>query len=219
MKSADGRICVSIGNCTVQECLAALEGPEMAEIRMETVSGLTGETVRKVFSARKSLIAACRPGKLKDVERKGLLLSAVGAGAAYVDVEVDAPDEYKDAIVKAAKAAKCKVIVSYHDYQKTPVKEELAQIVEWCFESGADIAKIACKANSGRDSARLLGLLDSEKQVIAIGMGEMGKITRVAAPFLGSPFTFASLAGGKETAEGQIGKERMEKLKEEIRRA
>jgi 3-dehydroquinate dehydratase-1 len=34
-------------------------------------------------------------------------------------------------------------------------------------------------------------------------MGEKGKLTRLAAPLLGSVFTYASLGEGKETAEGQ----------------
>ena len=55
-----------------------------------------------------------------------------------------------------------------------------------------------------KDNARLLGLLDSNKNVVVIGMGELGKITRIIAPILGSKFTFASLSRGKETADGQM---------------
>lgn len=212
MARLDAKICVSIGNCTVEEFELQLRGQEMAEARLESISGLGESGVRRIFSSNKNLIATCRAGKLKDDERRKLLLAAVAAGAAYVDVEVDAPDDYKAEIVKAARARKCKVIVSFHDYQKTPVREELMQIVKWCFDSGADIAKIACKANSGRDAARLVGLMDSEKPVIAIGMGEQGRITRVAALLLGSPFTFASVSKGKETAEGQLDSETTRKL-------
>ena len=43
-------------------------------------------------------------------------------------------------------------------------------------------------------------------------MGNKGRITRVAAPLLGSPFTFASLSKGKETAEGQIEKDTLEQM-------
>jgi 3-dehydroquinate dehydratase-1 len=37
-------------------------------------------------------------------------------------------------------------------------------------------------------------------------MGKKGRITRITAPLLGSPFTFASHSKGKETAAGQIEK-------------
>jgi len=35
-------------------------------------------------------------------------------------------------------------------------------------------------------------------------MGRKGRLTRILAPLLGCPFTYASIDGGKETAEGQI---------------
>ena len=66
--------------------------------------------------------------------------------------------------------------------------------------------------HSSRDNARLLGLLDDSKKIVVIGMGDKGRITRIAAPLLGSPFTFASLSKGKETAPGQIDKEKLEAL-------
>jgi len=212
-------ICVSISNCSVQDCLAAVGKEKFAEVRLETISGLKQEDVREIFSRKAKLIATCRPGSIGKEGRKKLLLAAIGAGAAYVDVEVDAADDYKREIVPKARAKGCKVIVSFHDYDKTPLREELQQIVKWCFESGADIAKIACKANSEKDCARLLGLLDCEGKLIAIGMGDKGMITRVVAPLLGSPFTYASVSDGKETAKGQMTAEKTRKLMEEVRHA
>lgn len=43
-------------------------------------------------------------------------------------------------------------------------------------------------------------------------MGAKGRVTRVAAPLLGSPFTFASLSDEKKTAEGQIEKDKLEQI-------
>jgi len=209
-------ICVSIAGKNPQECIKALEGVEFAEIRMETISGIDEAGVRQIFSSKAKLIATCRPGKMDEAERKMLLLAAIASGAAYVDVEVDAADPYKQDMVAAAKKKGCQVIVSFHDYERTPPREELVQIVNWCFESGADVAKIACKANSKRDAARLLGLLDGERKVVAVGIGPEGRITRLVAPLLGSPFTYASEGKGKETAEGQMAKGEMEKIIREM---
>lgn len=198
------RICISIGGRTAGECLKALKGQEFAEIRLDMLERATGQDVKRLFAGKLKLIATCRPGKLADGWRKELLLEAIDTGAAYVDVEVEAGDGYKKEIVAAAKAKGCAAIVSFHDHDKTPGEGELKQIVDWCFESGADIAKIACKVNTDGDNARLLGLLDDRREIIVVGMGTKGRITRIAAPLLGSPFTFASAAAGKETAEGQI---------------
>ena len=205
-------ICVSIANCTVGECVKALAGQEMAEIRMDSISGLKPEDVRGIFSRKTRLIATCRPGGMGEEGRKKLLLAAIGAGAAYVDIEVEAPDGYKKEIIAAARARKCQVIVSFHDYKKTPVREELEQTIGWCFESGADIAKIACMVNGGEDAARLLGLLDHRRRLVVIGMGEKGRITRVAAPLLGSEIAYASTGKGKESAPGQIEEKELERL-------
>lgn len=217
MKS-DGKICVSIGNCTLQECLKALEGLEFAEVRLDSVSGLGEGSVPEIFARKAKLIATCRPnGRMDDGERKKLLLAAIEAGAGFVDVEVDTDEDVRGEIVAAARKRDCGVIVSFHDFEKTPLRAELERIVEWCFDAGADIAKIACKVKNKRDAARLLGLLDSERKMVAIGMGEQGKIVRVAAPLLGSSFTFASREKGKETADGQMEARELKKIMEGLR--
>jgi 3-dehydroquinate dehydratase-1 len=43
-------------------------------------------------------------------------------------------------------------------------------------------------------------------------MGEKGRVTRILAPLLGSPFTYASYEAGKETAPGQIEDKRLEEM-------
>ncbi len=209
-------ICVSIADCTATECLKALAGCKAAEIRLETISKIDETAVKWIFGSKAKIVATCRPGKMPDEKRKKLLLAAIGAGAAYVDVEVDAPDEYKEEIVEAANAKGCEVIVSFHDHEKTPVREELEQTIDWCFNSGADIAKIACKVNSKADAARLLGLLDSERELIVVGMGNEGKIVRIVAPLLGSRIAYVSQGKGKETADGQMTTEELERKMKEI---
>ncbi len=205
-------ICVSIAEPTIERCIKALKRVKFAEIRIDKMNASV-EKIAHIFSLpNKQFIATCRPNEKNDNERKKLMLAAIDAGAAYVDIEVDANEEYKKELIKHAKKKNCKVIVSYHNYEKTPKAAELDQIVKWCFESGANIAKIACKSNSNADNVRLLALLNSDKKLIVIGMGKKGKITRIVAPLLGSQFTFASVSKRKETAEGQINVKALEKL-------
>ncbi|MDO8553774.1 MAG: type I 3-dehydroquinate dehydratase [Candidatus Micrarchaeota archaeon] len=211
-------ICVSIKENTTENVIRSLKGLELAEVRLDALKELKEGDMEKIFSQSMKLIATYRPDGKSDEFRKNILIKAIDSGAAYVDIEVESKDEYENEIVKKAKQKNCKVIVSYHNYEKTPPRGELEQIIQWCFESGADIAKIACKINSDRDNARLFGLLDSEKKIIIIGIGEKGKITRIVAPILGSQFTFSSLAVGKETADGQIEINTMKKAIAELRR-
>jgi 3-dehydroquinate dehydratase I len=207
-------ICVSLAEESAAACLGALKALDCAEIRIDRTR-LTLDDIRTLFSLPKVLIATCRPGPYVDKDRKRFLMEAIESGAAFVDVEVESEESYREEIIAKASACGSRVIVSFHDQVKTPERHVLERIVESCFRAGADIAKIACMVHSSRDNARLLGLLDDSRKIVVIGMGEKGKITRVVAPLLGSPFTFASLSKEKETAAGQIDKKTLE---EQLRR-
>jgi 3-dehydroquinate dehydratase-1 len=204
-------ICVSLAEESAAECLEALKGIDCAEIRIDKMR-LTLADIPALFSLSKTLIATCRPGLYLDKYRKDFLLKAIESGAAFVDIELESEITYREEITAKARSCGCGVIVSFHDHAKTPARHELEGIVDACFRAGADIAKIACMVHSSRDNARLLGLLDDSKKIVVIGMGDKGRITRIAASLLGSPFTFASLSKGKETAPGQIDKEKLEAL-------
>jgi 3-dehydroquinate dehydratase-1 len=196
-------ICVSIAESTVTKCLEVLEKFDFAEIRLDQISAEARE-MKRIFSLPKKLIATCRPGTKDDQMRKALLTAAVAAGAAFVDIEIDAEAGFREDIITAARESGCQVIISYHNYEKTPRRTELEHWIKFCFDDGADIAKIACLVHSPADNACLLGLLDEERPLIVTGMGEKGKVCRVIAPLLGSLFTYASPEAGKETAPGQI---------------
>jgi 3-dehydroquinate dehydratase type I len=195
-------ICVSIAEPNLEDCLAAVKGLELAEIRIDK-TGLSLLDIKQLFAGPVKLVATCRPGPRPEEERLAALLAAIAAGAAYVDIEVDAARDFREAVLAAAREKNCRVIVSYHNHTETPLRHYLLQIIEECFDLGADIAKIVCRVKNSQDCVRILSLYESRKNLIALGMGGLGAITRIAAPFLGAPLTYASLAPGKETAEGQ----------------
>jgi len=211
-------ICTSIAEPTIEKCLEALKGLNFAEIRLDKMLIETKE-VERIFSLPKKLIATCRPNAKADSEQKSLLIAAIEAGASFVDIEIDADDKYRAEIVQKAHASGCQVIISYHNYEKTPDRAELMHSVKSCFDSGADIAKIACQVHSQKDNSRLLGLLEYERRLIVTGMGNKGKICRIIAPLLGSPFTYASQETGKETAPGQLDTRTLEDLLQRIKNA
>ena len=62
-----------------------------------------------------------------------------------------------------------------------------------------------------------MGLYQEDTRMAVIGMGRLGLITRVAAPFMGAEFTFASPEQGRETAPGQIDREKLTELIYQIR--
>lgn len=197
-------ICVAIQEKDVNRCLEAIEKVEMAEIRID-LAGYDAAAVRKVFSGtKKPLLATCRPAPLNDEERMKLLKAAIESGASMVDIEIESDFYFTSEMVSFAKKHGCKVIVSYHNFEATPGQKELEAIVKDCYAKGADIAKIATMVRSPRDSARLLGLYASGTPLVALGMGELGKVTRVAASLLGAAFTFAAIDDASITAPGQV---------------
>lgn len=196
-------VCVAISEKNVRKCLELLDHVEMAEIRLDlTEFGL--DEIKTVFSHPTTTIATCRPDKMGKSEQLKRLTASIEAGANYVDIEIEADEDLRNLLISKAHKFNCKVIISYHNYDLTPGLRELAKVVDDCFKLGADIAKLATFSKSKADNARLLSLYNNEKPVVALGMGETGKITRIIAPLLGAEFTFAAMDEGLATAPGQI---------------
>lgn len=203
-------ICVSIGKVTYEEISAILSQSAMAEIRMDLLD-MNADQFRRIFSSHNNLIATCRPGIYKEEQRSELLQDALKSGAAYVDLEIETTEKWRKSVQNLAENLGRKTIISWHNYEQTPPVGELRSIVQSMFDSGADLAKIACHVNHEGDIAVLLGLYAEYKNLVAIGMGRMGIITRLAAPVLGAPFTFAS-SDTIKTADGQLSKFQMEEF-------
>jgi 3-dehydroquinate dehydratase-1 len=208
-------ICVSLAEKDPNVCLEILEKVEMAEIRID-LAELSDEDIMKIFSARKKLIATCRPGKYTLQERVHKLKLAIESGATFLDIEYEADDDFRNDMIEYAHVRQCDVILSYHNYEMTPELDELEKIMNKSFELGADIAKIATMIRVNRDNSKILSLYKAPGRLIAIGMGELGKISRIVAPFLGAEFTYASLTEDNATAPGQISYKKLNKYILEI---
>ncbi len=164
---------------------------------------LSDSDIKKVFESHPNLIATFRPDRVEEIERTRQLKLALTHGAAWIDIEFEASGEWKKEMADFAHKLGKKVIISSHNFEKTPSTKALALLIESMQAEGADLVKLACKANSETDCARLLGLYEMYNNILVVGMGSIGTITRIAATFLGAPFTFSAGIGGK-TAPGQL---------------
>jgi 3-dehydroquinate dehydratase-1 len=210
-------ICISIADVTIDEAVNIIANSELSEVRLDRLI-FCKDDIARLFSHKNSTIATYRPtAGLAESERKAWLIAAINAGAQYVDIEVESADDFKNEIIETAKSKNCKVIVSYHDYNKTPLINELEEIIKWCFDSKCQMAKICCHVNSYDECARLLSLYSYGYPIISIGMGPMGKITRIASLLLGAPFTYASIDDSKKTAPGQIDSKKLKEILEMIK--
>ncbi len=194
-------ICISLGNLEFKELLNHIRDYSLAEIRLDLLN-LSSEEISLLFSSHPYLVATCRIGKFTAEESRKILELAVRSGAAFVDVDFETNQADIEALNTLIQERAKTLIVSWHNFNETPALAELEGIVSSCFAMGARIVKIACMVNSPDDSSRLLSLYWKFKNIIAIGMGPQGLITRVAATSLGAPFTYAG-PGDLQTAPGQ----------------
>lgn len=193
---------------------------EMAEIRLDRCPALDDGDIEELFSGTDiPLIATCRIAEsagMHEAERK--LRIAIEAGARFVDIELEAPAPMGKRLRRTARDCGTSLIRSFHDFDGTPDKEVLEEIVSRCRMFGSDIIKIVTTATCAHDVERVLSLYDyvhpdgkaqEEGSLVAFCMGEEGRSSRLEALRLGAPFTYAALSEEERTAEGQWTTEEM----------
>lgn len=228
-------ICTTIQNKTIDEIYAILESGdvEMAEIRLDSCP-LTMDEIEELFSTSDvPLVATCRINAVKErlsqtlaghtqddrklemkasQEVESKLITAIHAGAAFVDLEIEAPPMMSKRLRRETRENGTVFVRSYHDYKGTDSIEALKALTEKCFAIGADIAKIVTMAapctgdNQSPDVDRVLSLYDhfDPAKLIAFAMGDAGKTSRIQCLAKGSPFTYASLNEADAAAPGQM---------------
>lgn len=125
-----------------------------------------------------------------------------------VDVELFSDDGVIQTLIEAAHANSVYVIISNHDFEKTPSKEEIISRLYKQQELGGDVLKIAVMPNSSADVLTLMDATNTmkeqyaERPMITMSMGGKGVISRLAGENFGSALTFG--AAKKASAPGQI---------------
>ena len=195
----------------------------MAEIRLDRCN-LAQDEVEELFSSSDvPLIATCRVSEIRaslddgntddrkldsraSQKAESLLITAIHAGAAYTDLEIEAPAMMSKRIRRETRECGTVLIRSYHDFSGTDSLEALKALTEKCFALGADIAKIVVTANDDDDSARVLKLYESfdPGRLVAFAMGEKGRSSRIDCLAKGAPHTYAALNEEEAAAPGQM---------------
>lgn len=125
-----------------------------------------------------------------------------------IDIELFSKEIEIRELIDKAHGVGVKVIVSNHDFDKTPPKDEIISRLCKMQEIGADLPKIAVMPISSEDVLKLLEATNSMKQkystrpIIAISMGHLGVISRLSGELFGSCMTFGSAKDA--SAPGQI---------------
>jgi len=177
------------------------EGVDLFEMRidlMEMPLETTVEFLEKVHAARIPSIGTLRETETNRQKRLDIcreILPFVDA----LDVELGSPLAEKIHAMTQGKI----IIVSEHDFEKTPDIPALKDMVDRSIRQGAHIVKIAAMANDRSDITRLLRFTeDTDVPMVSISMGPLGTISRVLAPLFGSLYSYAFVHGS--VAPGQL---------------
>ncbi len=222
------RISISATGRTPQELLAsaqrALEHSRLIELRLDwlpdplqalpRIARLLAGGSRRAKSKNLWLQATCRRqengGRFRGPvsEQLEILRKAALAGCRLVDLEIESAEAAGREAVEALRRLAA-LIISFHDFHRTPPLEPLARRLR---RFPADFYKLVPTATRQSDNCAVLDFLRSvsaeatEQKWIAFTMGEAGVPSRVLALARGSAFVYAASPGpnGPPAAPGQI---------------
>lgn len=207
-------ICVSLGRTRhrmmIAEHKALVErGAELVELRLDYLSHAPDLT-RLLAERPCPVVITIRRDSDKgrwrgsEEQRQTILRAAVVAGVEYVDLE-------EDTAAKIRRYGKTKRIVSYHNFEETPLN--LDEIHARLAKLDPDIVKIVTMAHTPADSIRMLKLVkDAKVPTVGFCMGELGVFSRILCAKFGAPFTYATYSKDRELAPGQLSFDEMRKI-------
>lgn len=140
-----------------------------------------------------------------------IALNVAAAESGLVDIiDVELFNEEQDVrgLVEAAHAHNVAVIISNHDFHKTPPKEELISRLCKMQELGGDLPKIAVMPQDAGDVLTLLEATHimktkhADRPIITMSMAGAGVVSRLSGEIFGSALTFG--AAHKPSAPGQV---------------
>ncbi len=215
------KTCVSIAEVSPKKIRIklkeALKKSDYVEVRLDF---LKKEQVPSALEIIKKdlnkIVCTLRPktegGKFEGNEKERIsIIKLISEYNPYLlDVEYNTLKKNKE-LVKYLKSTKTKLLVSWHDFKKTPKTTELQNKIKQMSKFSSNV-KIVSTAKSTNDSTRMLELYSKrgKNNLISFAMGDLGKISRILCLYLGSPYTYVSL--GKAVAPGQFSVDEVNKI-------
>lgn len=196
--------CLSTGNSDYESLIEEIKLFDMAEIRLD-LCNLNSYQIKKVFSIHKNLLATFRKN-INNTEHQRFvsLKNAILSGAKWIDIDYRTETkQFIEKFITIAKDQKVNIILSYHDFEKTPSEEFIHKIYTKIKNLSPTLIKLVFYSNSDNDNEIVLNLYSKYKDILAFNMGDRGKRTRIECIRRGAPFTFVK-SEMEQTAEGQM---------------
>ncbi len=185
---------------------------DLIELRVDLFEDITSDELKQLQSQftipmMLTLRSVQQGGKYSGNENERFIKvrSLAALKPAYLDLENDLPLGLLTEI--SQNFPEIKLIISYHNFAETPDSHSLDQLLKSMQKTSAWSYKIAVNANSSLEALRFLNwakLHTHSTNLIAISMGSYGQISRILAPVIRSPLTYAFLNEDQQTAPGQF---------------
>lgn len=163
---------------------------DLVEVRLDAFEA--APDLREMEAPLLATVRAPREGgrnALNTRERASRYLATLEAVSA-IDVELSSARELASTLA-AARAGGKKIVLSFHDFVGTPSLAALRTKQRRARDAGADVFKVAATTRNSAELAALLALLASAPLPTAVmGMGALGKISRLAAAAAGSVLNY-----------------------------
>jgi 3-dehydroquinate dehydratase I len=196
--------------------------PDLLEWRVDFFEGIgrTGEVVdlaRKIRLAaggvpiiftRRSAMEGGEPTHITEAQVIDLYGAICESRTVdFVDYELANPSESVRAVRAASRRHGVGMIMSFHDFKRTPPLDEILGKFKHAERSGADVAKVAAMPQGLEDVLAVLSAtLKASREVgiplISMSMGPYGSVSRMLGGLFGSAVSFA--VGKSASAPGQI---------------
>tara|TARA_B110001454_G_scaffold121630_1_gene113587 strand:+ start:664 stop:1338 length:675 start_codon:yes stop_codon:yes gene_type:complete len=215
------KTCVSIAEKTPQKIKQtlkiALKKSDYVEVRFDFLKieqiPIVLEIIKKDLNR---IVCTLRPktegGKFegKEKERIAIIKLIAEYSPFLLDIEFNTLEK-NPLLRKYLKSTKTKLLVSWHDFKKTPTSSDLKKKINQMSKMSTNL-KIVSTAKSTEDSTRMLELYSKKgkNSLISFAMGDFGRISRILCLYLGSPYTYVSL--GKAVAPGQFSVDEINKI-------
>ncbi len=215
------KTCVTIAEKTPKKIDSilkkALKKSDYAELRFDFLKPIQiPDALELVKKKLGRCVCTLRPssegGKFQgnEKERISILKLIAEYHPFLLDIEFNTLRKNK-ALHNYVKKTKTDILVSWHDFKKTPSVISLKKMNKQ-MSKFSKFVKIVTHAKTMNDSSNILSLYNNsaKTKLIAFAMGDNGRMSRILCLYLGSPFTYVSL--GKPVAPGQFSLEQVKKI-------
>lgn len=194
-------MCISGKN--LAECQEQAAGKHSAELRLDLLS-LDPLELKQLWDSCEEWILTLRKEFTERPNWKEIFKFCLDLKPVYVDVDSALPEELVSEVKGWVKATTSELMLSYHNFEKTPELEVLMEVIHHLKELGADVIKIACMANEEEDNLIVMDLYREHDRLVAFCMGEEGRESRVTSLFFGEKMTYAAPSEDAVIAAGQL---------------